>query len=89
MPNLGNTSKRKLGCENWKQEKTLFERYHNSTALEWITLLKKKKKNIQFFISKRPASFKKNLHFWGFLSGRGSDPLPFSAKNSFFFYVLP
>ena len=26
---------------NWKLEETLFERYQNNTAIDWITLLKK------------------------------------------------
>ena len=46
-----------------KMEKTFFERYQNNTAIgmDYLTL----KKCIQFFISKPPASFLKNVFFRG------------------------
>ena len=68
---------------NWKLEKTLSERHQNNTAIG--VDLKKKTIFIQFFISKRPASFKKQF---AFLSCRGSDPFgECPAKNASFVFL--
>ena len=55
-------------------KKTLFERYQNNTAIGVNYLIKRKTIFIQFFISKRSASFEK-MHFLA----------EFSSKNASFF----
>ena len=73
-----------------KQEKTLFERYQNYTAIEWITLLKKQNILYSFSFQNVPLLWKKdNKKKLAFLRVSQLPKADFSGRNEFLLWRAP